>query len=320
MLAAHPEIGYVAIAVPHHQQLSVVNQLAETSAKYNLNLAVAAEKPLGHSIAAAHEVFQTLKEAFRFGSVFTRFSYPPFGWGLEIISQGTLGNLRRIEDLISITGPAEIFEPYVHSPNPNDPELSRGNALLNGYHSASVLALLGGLPNSITAGIHNQALLQEVDDTAIVEATYPDWTGNFKCIWGITPETIIQVSTDINGETGNLTIEQWGNYRLKIASQNEQMKSFPQEDDFIAKHDAGSAALHTAILRYLSNPNESLPFTIARSLPIGLVAHAIVEMGYLSSARGGEVVTPEEVIEGIMSIEQLRTIASLAQLPQPQSA
>lgn len=323
MFLTHPEINYVAVAVPHHQQLPVLATVADHCTKHQLSVCAAAEKPLASSLKNAVETVQILREAFIHALAFTRFSYDPYQSGIATIAQDAIGAISNISDIISITGPKDVFEPYIHSPNPADPEISWGNGILNGYHGGSVLALLAGLPTAVTAEIDKRGLgnISDVDDTAIVQAKYPDLEAEYRCIWGITPEIISDVHTAVTGNKGKITIEQWGDNRIKFTDGEETLQPFHQKTGFIEKHDAGVRNHHLAMINHLLYGETCpLPHHIARSLEIGLIAHTIIEMSYPSSARGGEWVTPGEVIEDIMSLDELQAKAVLAQLPQLRSA
>lgn len=306
MFAAHPEINYVAVAVPHHQQLTVLEAVADESDKHQLSLCVAAEKPLASSLRETVKIIRILRDVFSRALAFNRFSYEPYQSGIETIAQGTIGTISHILDVVSITGPQEVFEPYIHSPNPADPETSRGNGILNGYHGASVLALLAGLPTTVTAKIDRCGLggISDVDDTAIVQAKYHNLEAEYRCIWEITAEIVSDVYTKVVGKNDEVTIKQWGKTKLS-----------PEE--FIEVHDTGVRNHHLAMITHLLyGKSRPLPHHITHSLEIGLTAHAIVEMGYMSAVRHGEAVTPEEVVDGIMPLGELQAVAVQAKLPE----
>jgi len=111
MLTAHPEIQHFAIAVPHEKQLSILAQLANAAVKQGLTFSVAAEKPLASNLKGAAEAAQILQQTFKLGAVFTRFSYPPFVWGLKNI--GTIGAIQKIQDFVSITGQMAAETPFL---------------------------------------------------------------------------------------------------------------------------------------------------------------------------------------------------------------
>lgn len=317
MLTRHGDIGYVAIAVPYHQSNRAINSLAETAATKNLKLAVTTEKPIATDLKGAWEAVSTLRQAFKFAAVFNRFSYPPFQYGLEQITTGALGTINRIHDEIIISGLPPLLNPWVHLPDPKNPSNTRGNALLNGFHAASVLALVGGLPKSVSATIEKQGLYPgtEVDDTIVASANYPRLKTSYRCQWGAIPD--ITVATQFASANGQLIIQQWGDtYQSSPNSKKWTRKSFAQKDEFAAKHDAGNRLFHEAILARTLNESTPLPHTVKYALQLGLVSQAIVEMTYLSSGRGGESVTPEEVVDKIMPFDKLQAIAKLAKLPR----
>lgn len=320
MLACHDGIGYVAIAVPHHQSNHVINSLAEAAVKRNLKLTVTTEKPIATDLKTAWGAISTLKQAFKFAAVFNRFSYPPFQYGLEQITAGVLGPIDRIHDEIIISGPPPLLDPWTHLPDPKNPSDTRGNALLNGFHSASILALLGGLPESVSATIQRQSLYPgtEVDDTVTASANYPHLETSYRCQWGAIPD--ITVATQFIGTNGQLIVQQWGDtYQSSPNSKEWTKQSFERKDEFAAKHDSGNRLFHEAILAWMLNESVPLPHPIEHALQLGLVSQTIVETSYLSSARGGKPVTPEEVVDGIIPIGELQTIAALAKLPMQKS-
>lgn len=319
MLKRHNDIRYLAVAVPHPQTLPVIEQLAGNVTKRQLEVAVTTEKPMATTLKEAVEVAQILKTAFCFGAVFNRFSYPPFQWGLGQITTGAIGQITRLHDEITISGLPPLLDPWVHLPDHKEPTSTRGNALLNGFHAASIFALLTGLPESVSATVEKRGLYPstEVDDTVNLRGLSPSGQVlSYHCAWGAIPN--IAVATQIVGENGKIIIEQWGKVH-QTTKGTWQTKEFPVETEFAAKHDAGVRLFHEAILRRLIDNNSPLPHTIQHAVKLGVVSQAIVEMSYLSSARGGEAVTPEEIIDEIMPFSKLQAMAALAQLPQLRS-
>lgn len=320
MLARHDDIRYLAVAVPHHQALPVINALAESVTKRRLNVAVTTEKPIATTLKEAIKAAQILEQAFYFGAVFNRFSYPPFHFGLEQITAGVVGKITRLHDEITISGLPPLLDPWVHLPDHEEPTLTTGNALLNGFHAASIFALLTGLPESVSATVEKRGLYPgtEVDDTVELNGFSPtNQVLSYHCAWGAIPN--IAVATQIVGENGQIIIEQWGKVHQNIDSKSWHTREFPVEEEFAAKHDTGVRLYHEAILHRLLDNSSDLPHPIQHAVELGVVSQAIVEMSYLSSARGGEAVTPEEVIEGIMPIEELQTMAAQAKLPMQNS-
>lgn len=319
MLARHDDIRYLAVAVPHTQALPAINQLAESATKLKLNVAVTTEKPMATTLKEAVEVAEILKTVFSFGAVFNRFSYPPFQFGLEQITAGVIGKITRLHDEITISGLPPLLDPWVHLPDRNDQTLTRGNALLNGFHAATIIALLTGLPESVSATVEKQGLYPgtEVDDTVNLNGfSLSGQVLSYHCGWGAIPNIV--VATHALGENGQIIIEQWGKVHKNIGNEPWHTQEFPVEKEFAAKHDAGVRLYHETILRWLLDNNSGLPHTIEHAVKLGVVSQAIVEMSYLSSARN-EAVTPEEVVDGIMPLSELQTMAALAQLPQLRS-
>lgn len=312
MLAQH-EIQYVAVAVNHDQSVSALNALANASARKNMPLAITTEKPIATNLQQAMEAIGILKDAFKFAAVFNRFLYPPFSAGLEIVAGGALGQITNIHDEIIISGPPPLLDPYIKLPDPKHPENTRGNAIQNGFHSASIAALLGGIPETVSAQIGRIGFYPktEVDDTALVAVQYPNKQISYHLQWGETPAIV--VNTRINGTLGGLLIEQWGDIYTSIAEQIKTQTQFPKRGDFAGMHASGNRLFHEAIIRYLQGEKD-MPHVVKNALSLGIISQFIVEAAYISSKQGGIPITPKEAIGDTMNFDQLRKFSAQALL------
>lgn len=318
LLARHPNIKYIAMAVNHPQTVRALTALAEAATKYGLaeQLAVTIEKPIASNLRQAKEATDILRTAFKYGGVFNRLEYPSFRYALEQIASGKIGDIQAINDVLDIWLLPPSLDPWKHLPDPNNTSNTRGNALLNGFHCAGTLAVLAGLPENVSAHIKTQGWYpgMEVDDTVEALVRYPTLDARYHCEWGASP--MFKLATQIVGKKGTIVSEEWGDVHEWKTGHPATTTHFETSEDFTGKHHSGNFNYHDAILRYLTDPaNDFLPHSVKRALEIGLVAQAIVEATYISSDRKGDLVTMEETVGNVMPIAHLQETARLALLP-----
>lgn len=319
MLARH-NIEYVTVAVNHDQSRRALDTLANVASQEDIRLSVTTEKPIATDLRQAAEVVSTLRQAFEFAAVFNRFMYSPFVSALQDISRGSLGCLTTIHDEIIISGIPPFLDPWTRLSDPSNPSETRGIALQNGFHSASILALLVGIPKTISGSIEKTGLYPgtEVDDNALIQASYQNTRATYHNQWGAIPALV--VGTQIEGIKGSMVVQQWGDVYQKSFGKLWERKNFDKQAKFADMHGNGNRLFHEAILKHMQC-GDQMPHQVQHSLSIGIISQVIVEMGYASAASGGKLMTVDEVIapereEQIISRSELERIANLALLPK----
>lgn len=318
LLARHQNIQYIAMAVNHPQTVRALNDLAEAATQLGLaqQLAVTVEKPIASYLGEAKEAAGILASVFKYGGVFNRLEYPSFRYALGQIAAGAIGDIQAINDVIDIWLLPPALDPWKHLPDPNNTSNTRGNALLNGFHCAGTLAVLVGLPNSISATIEKKGWYpgMEVDDTVEAQVHFPAFDARYHCEWGASP--MLRLATQVVGSDQTIIFEEWGDVHEWQHGEPAQTIHFDNPPDFAGKHHSGNFNYHHAILQHLVNSDENpLPHSVEHALEIGLVSQTIVEATYISSGRQGDSVTIEETVDGILPMEQLQETARRAVLP-----
>lgn len=210
---------------------SIYDHLSVVEACAPRGIHVMVEKPLAVSVAHAEKISK-LAETHNI-MVLTNYEtswYPAIHEGRKMISDGQLGDLRKIIVYDGHTGPKEIRVNEEFLEWLTDPVLNGGGAVMDfGCYGADLITwiLEGRKPVSVFADLktYKPDVYPKVDDDATIILSYPDMEGVIHASWNW---PFNRKDMHIYGTTGYLFQDDAENIRYRLNRQSpEQIKVVP---------------------------------------------------------------------------------------------
>ncbi|MFN3852648.1 MAG: Gfo/Idh/MocA family protein [Spirosomataceae bacterium] len=248
---------------------------------------VMVEKPLAVNLEHAKKIESLAKKHGI--NVITNYEttwYASHYQAYDMISQGSLGELRKVIIYDGHSGPKEIGCSPQFLDWLTDPVKNGGGAIMDfGCYGADIMTWLmkGERPISVTAiaQTNKPSVYPKVDDEATIIVQYPKTQGIFQASWNWPFD---RKDTEIYGQKGFIFADKSSQMRVRIGDRNAPAESKIEVKPLASPNNDAFSYFAAIVRGYIKSEND------LGSLKINMVAMEILDAAVKSSKSGKTVV------------------------------